>query len=183
MAKVTAPLMSMDASGKFGGALVFGKWKGRPTVRKLVTPSNPQSADQTTARNALRVLAAGQRFANLTTLKRSGETLTDQAELQANAPSGQAWNGFLVKSGIGAGRVNYTAASAAYAALQAGEKTAWNTAAGALTPAIPAVAQATAGGGSGTPMTAGEVYFHYIYALYAAGVAAASPGATPPTYA
>lgn len=183
MAKVTAPLMSMDASGKFGGALVFGKWKGRPTVRKLVTPSNPQSTDQVASRNAVRVLAAGQHFANLTALVRSGETLTDKAELVSRAPSGQAWNGFLVKSGIGAGQVNYDAATAAYAALQAGDRTAWNTAAGALTPAIPAVAQQVAGGGAGTPLTAGEVFFHYCYALYVAGVMATAPGATPPTYA
>ena len=33
MAKTTGPLFSMDASGKFGGALVFGKWKGRNVVR------------------------------------------------------------------------------------------------------------------------------------------------------
>lgn len=183
MAKVTAPLMSMDASGKFGGALVFGKWKGRPTVRKLVTPANPQSANQTTSRNIIRVLGAGQHFASLTTLKRSGETLTDKAELTALAPSGQAWNGFLVKSAVGAGDVNYTAATTAYAALQAAEKTAWNTAAAALTPPIPAVAQATAGGGTGTAMTAGEVFFHYCYGLYMAGVMATAPGATPPTYA
>lgn len=183
MAKVTAPLMSMDASGKFGGALVFGKWKGRPTVRKLVTPSNPQSAGQTSARNDVRVLAAGQHFANLTTLKRSGQTLTDKQLLASAAPSGQAWNGFLVKSGIGAGSLNYAAATAAYAALQAADRTAWNTAAGNLTPAIPSVAQAAAGGGAGTPLTAGEVYFHYVYALYVAGVVTTVPGATPPTYA
>jgi hypothetical protein len=183
MAKVTAPLMSMDASGKFGGALVFGKWKGRPTVRKLVTPSNPQSAGQTAVRNALRVLAAGQHFAQLTALARSGETMTDKAEMASLAPSGQAWNGFLVKSGIGAGQVQYAAATAAYAGLQVGDRTAWNTAAGLLTPAIPAVAQATEGGGSGTPLTAGEVYFHYIYALYVAGAVATVPGAIPPTYA
>lgn len=183
MAKVTAPLMSMDASGKFGGALVFGKWKGRPTVRKLVTPSNPQSADQTAVRNALRVMAAGQHFAQLTALIRAGETLTDKAEMASLAPSGQAWNGFLVKSGIGAGQVNYAAATDAYAALQAADRTAWGVAAAALTPAIPAVAQSVAGGGSGTPLTAGEVYFHYVYALYVAGAVAAVPGATPPTYA
>lgn len=183
MAKVTAPLMSMDASGKFGGALVFGKWKGRPTVRKLVTPANPKSAEQTISRNAVRVLGAGQHFAQLTALKRTGETLTDKAELQSRAPSGQAWNGFLVKSAIGAGQVSYDAATAAFAALTAQQRTDWTTAAAALTPAIPAVAQTVTGGGAGTPMTAGEVYFHYAYGLYVAGVMATAPGGVPPTYA
>lgn len=183
MAKVTGPLMSMDASGKFGSAIVFGKWKGRNTVRKLVTPANPMSADQETARNAIRVLGAGQRFANLTTLKRSGETLTDKAELVTLAPSGQAWNGFLVKSAIGVNAATYAAATAAYAALQSGDRTAWASAAAALTPAIPAVAQKSAGGTAATSLTAGEVFYHYVYGLYMAGVVASVPGATPPTYA
>ena len=51
MAKVSGPLMSMDASGKFGGALVFSKWKGRNVVRQLVIPGNPNSAGQEAARN------------------------------------------------------------------------------------------------------------------------------------
>jgi len=183
MAKVTGALFSVDAAGKFAGKLVFAKWKGRQYCRNLVIPSNPQSANQVAARNAVRVLAAGQKFANTTTKKRSGETVTDKAELASRAPSGQAWNGFLVKSGIGAGAVNFTAAETAYTALQSNEKTAYNTAAAALTPAIPAVAQQTAGGVAGTPMAAGQVYFHYLYALYVAGVMSAAPSGTPPTYA
>lgn len=183
MAKVTGPLMSMDASGKFGGTLVYGKWKGRPTVRQLVIPSNPQSTDQVAARNMVSTMGAGQRFANLTALIRSGETLTDKAELVTLAPSGQAWNGFLVKSGIGAGGLTYEAATTAYAALTAGERTAWDTAAGLLVPEIPAVAQLAAGGTPGTPLAAGAVYFHYAYALYIAGAMDAAPTGTPPTYA
>lgn len=182
MAKVTGPLMSMDASGQFGNALVFGKWKGRNVVRQYTTPSNPQTTLQTETRNALRVLAAGQVFAAATTRKRSGETTTDLVELKATAPAGQAWNGWLVKSGIGAGLVAFDAAETAYAALTAPQKTAWDTAAAALTPAIGAVAQKLAGGANGTPMPAGQVFYHYVFALSQAGVAAAPTG-TPPTYA
>ena len=183
MAKVTGPLMSMDASGKFAGTLVFGKWKGRPTVRQLVTPANPQTLGQTDQRNMVRVLGAGQRFANLTMLKQSTETLTDKVLLTAAAPAGQAWNGYLVKSAIGAGSLNYTAAQTAYAALTAGDKTAWNNAAGALVPAIMPVAQTVTGGGAGTPLTAGEVFYHYVYGLYIAGINATAPGAVPTVYA
>jgi hypothetical protein len=175
--------MSMDASGKFGGTLVFGKWKGRPTVRQLVTPSNPQSTDQQAARNSVRVLGAGQHFAAMTAEKRSGETMTDKAELMTLAPSGQAWNGFLVKSGIGAGGLNYAAAESAYSALTSGEKTAYDGAAAALVPAIPAVSQIAAGGIASTPMVAGKVYFHYLWALHVAGAMPTAPGTTPPTYA
>jgi hypothetical protein len=49
--------MSVDASGKFGGAMVFGKWKGRNYVRQLVTPANPKSAMQTGTRAMLKFLA------------------------------------------------------------------------------------------------------------------------------
>ena len=182
MAKVTGPLMSMDASGQFGGAMVFGKWKGRNVVRQYTKPSNPQTSLQTETRNALRVLAAGQAFASSTLLKRSGETTTDLVELKATAPAGQAWNGWLVKSGIGAGLVAFDAAETAYAALTAPQKSAWDTAAAALTPAIGAVAQKVAGGASGTPMAAGQVFYHYVYALNIAGVTAAPTG-VPPTYA
>lgn len=183
MAKVSGALFSMDASGGFGGALVFGKWKGRQTVRQLVTPANPQSLSQQNARNAIRVLGAVQRFIRLTNQQRSGETLSDQEELQAAAPGGQAWNGYLVKSGIGAGALNYTAARAAFAALTATEKTAWETAAGAVVPAYGAVAQKTTGGATSTAITRGEVHFIGQYALWKAGVAPAAPGAVPPTYA
>lgn len=46
MAKVTAPLMSMSASGKIADAIVFFTWKGRNVVRQWLTPANPQSTSQ-----------------------------------------------------------------------------------------------------------------------------------------
>lgn len=183
MAKVSGPLMSMDASGAFAGAIVFGKWKGRNVVRQLVKPSNPQTEAQENVRNAMRVMAAAQKFADDTTTKRTGQTTTDKAQLTASAPSGQAWNGFLVKSGIGASLLNYTAAKTAYGALSAAAKTAYDTAAAALVPAIPSVAQASAGGTSATPVAAGQVFFTYLYALYSAGILSAAPTAVPQTYA
>lgn len=50
MAKVTGPLMSMDASGTLGGAIVFSKWKGIPVVRQWVKPANPNTAGQQAVR-------------------------------------------------------------------------------------------------------------------------------------
>lgn len=182
MAKTTGPLFSMDASGKFGGALVFGKWKGRNTVRQLVTPSNPQSAGQEASRNAMRTMAEVQRQMNLTAEVHAGDTLTDKALYTAAAPSGQAWNGYLVKSGIGAGQINYDAATAAFAALTAPQKAAWSAGADALVPAILAVNQTAAGGVAGTPLTSGAVFFHAQYARYVAGMDLAAPGAVPPDY-
>lgn len=182
MAKVSGPLFSMEASGAYAGSLVFGKWKGRPYVRQLVTPANPNSANQETARNRMRVTGAIQKWVNATLFKLSGETLVDKARITAITPGGQAWNGYLVDTIIGAGGLTYTAAEAAYNALTAGNKTAWDTAAAALSPALAQVFQTVAGGTAGTPMAAGEVFFIYQYGLNLLGLAPA-PGAVPPTYA
>jgi hypothetical protein len=57
MASVKGPLLSVEASGAFGGSMVFSKWKGRPYVRELVTPSNPKSAKQTGVRAMMSFLA------------------------------------------------------------------------------------------------------------------------------
>lgn len=182
MAKVSGPLFSMEASGSYGGAIVFAKWKGRQYSRQLVIPANPNSADQETARNRLRVAGAIQSFVNNCLLVESGQTDTDKVRIIAATPGGYAWNGYLVDKIIGAGGLVYAAARAAFAALQAGERTAWGTAAGLLTPAIASVYQTAAGGGASTPMPAGEAYFIYRYGLSQMGLAS-TPGATPPTYA
>lgn len=57
MVKVSAPMMSLDASGKLGGTLVFSKWKGRNYVRSLVKPANPKSGGQVGVRAMFKFLA------------------------------------------------------------------------------------------------------------------------------
>lgn len=57
MVKVTAPALSMEASGSLGGVMVFSKWKGRPYVRSLVIPSNPKSGGQVGMRAMFSFLA------------------------------------------------------------------------------------------------------------------------------
>lgn len=182
MAKVSGPLFSMEASGSYGGAIVFAKWKGRQYSRQLVIPANPNSADQEAVRNRLRVTGALQKWANTTTLKESGQTVTDKERIIAATPGGYAWNGYLVDNCVGAGGLTYIAAEAAYTALTAPQKTAWDGAATALSPALAQVYQTQAGGTAGTPKTAGEAFFIYRYGLSQMGLASAPTG-TPPTYA
>jgi len=57
MVKVAAPALSLDASGKLAGAIVFSKWKGRPYVRELVIPANPKSVSQVGVRAMFKFLA------------------------------------------------------------------------------------------------------------------------------
>ncbi len=72
MAKVTGPLGSMTASGKFGNMMVFFGWKGRQVVRGLVTPANPMKPKQGDQRvamggtgRAVGKIMPGKYFANL----------------------------------------------------------------------------------------------------------------------
>ena len=77
MALVTAPLLSMDASGAVGGAIVFSKWKGRNYARALVTPSNPKSGGQVGVRAMFKFLS--QEWKNLS----AGDQATWEAIAEA----------------------------------------------------------------------------------------------------
>lgn len=101
MVKVNAPALSLDASGKLGGAIVFSKWKGRNYVRQLVVPANPKSAMQVSMRAMLKFLA--QNWTNTT----SGQKATWEdyaAQLIASefnafvSRNQQRWRNFLMPS-------------------------------------------------------------------------------------
>lgn len=98
MAKVTGPLMSLDASGTVAKTATFSKWKGRNYVRQRVIPHNPQSPNQQLTRGFLGVLAKAC-FAVLTIAKDSMNHVGSaffQAAVSA-APSGQSWISALQK--------------------------------------------------------------------------------------
>ncbi len=51
MAKTTAPLLSLGASGTVGKTLTFAKWRGVGYVRQRVTPANPRTTPQVLTRD------------------------------------------------------------------------------------------------------------------------------------
>lgn len=57
MARTTAPLFSLDASGTVAGAIVFSKWRGRQYVRRHTRPKNPQTVSQVGIRAAMKFLS------------------------------------------------------------------------------------------------------------------------------
>lgn len=57
MVKVSAPAMSLDASGSLAGTLVFSKWKGRNYVRQLVIPANPRYPKMVSVREMFKFLS------------------------------------------------------------------------------------------------------------------------------
>ncbi|GAJ22097.1 unnamed protein product, partial [marine sediment metagenome] len=57
MARLTAPLLSLGASGTIAKSLVYSVWKGIPYVRVHVIPANPNSVAQQEVRGIFSTLA------------------------------------------------------------------------------------------------------------------------------
>lgn len=93
--KSPAPMMSLNPSGSIFGLLTASRWKGRPYIRGLVTPSNPSSADQITARLYLGSIAKAARA--VLTQANDVAGVGSQFFLDARdlAPSGQSWISFM----------------------------------------------------------------------------------------
>lgn len=53
MAKVKAPILSMDARGQIGKSQVYASWRGIQYARQHVIPANPNTAAQQLTRNTL----------------------------------------------------------------------------------------------------------------------------------
>lgn len=99
MALVSAPLLSLDASGKLAGAIVFSKWKGRQYVRSLVKPSNPKSGGQVGMRGAFKFLA--QNWASLSAANQA--TWEDRGDATVISPFNafMSYNQFRVRNFLG----------------------------------------------------------------------------------
>ena len=66
MARTTAPLFSLDASGSLANAVVFSKWRGRQYVRRHAIPKNPQTPAQVGIRAMMKFLS--QEYKDLKTI-------------------------------------------------------------------------------------------------------------------
>lgn len=63
MARLTGPLMSLNASGTIAKTLTYGNWKGIAYARTRVIPANPQSTAQTQTREVFAFLQQYYKFA------------------------------------------------------------------------------------------------------------------------
>lgn len=132
MAKVTGPLMSLDASGTVGNTATFSKWKGRNYVRLRVTPQNPQTADQASGRTKLG--AVGQALSAILTRAKDPLSVGSQfwADGVAYAPAGQSWISWASKTILGTNYGNIDAVVTAYTAVSSTPKGYYDAAAADL---------------------------------------------------
>lgn len=97
MAKVSGPLMSVSASGKFGGVLVASIWKGRAYMRQLVIPANPDTAGQQAVRSILGTLGKAARAVLTSAVDPMFVGSPFFTAARDGAPSGQSWISWLQK--------------------------------------------------------------------------------------
>lgn len=89
MVKLAGPCMSVGASGKLGGVLVYSNWKGIAYARTLVTPSNPKSVGQVSVRAMMKWLS--QQWKNIGSTAQN--TWLDRAAI-ANVSAFNAYCGY-----------------------------------------------------------------------------------------
>ena len=91
MAKVTAPFLSLDASGTVAGTLTASKWKGINYMRQRVIPKNPN----TDLQKAIRMLITDATVAWKTNATVGGVVINSAYKLAYNdASAGMAYSGF-----------------------------------------------------------------------------------------
>jgi len=94
MAKVTGPLLSIEARGKIADAIVFFPWKGRHVVRQWLKPTNPASTKQGYVRAAMK--AVGKAIKQIVSVSQGGALDSKVYTLATAAvPAGLNWNAFL----------------------------------------------------------------------------------------
>lgn len=161
MAKVTGPLMSLDASGTVGKTTVFSKWKGRNYVRLRVTPMNPQTEDQATSRTYMGAL--GQALSSILTRAKDSLHVGSQfwADAVSYAPAGQSWISFATRTILGTNFGSFSTAIAAYVALSSTPKGKYDAHAATL-----GLSTFSLSYGSATPIAAGaQLYCIYKFAI------------------
>lgn len=98
MALVSAPFLSLDASGTVASTLTAAKWKGRNYMRLRIIPANPNTSAQQAVRSILGTLAKAC-TAVLTSFVDPlfvGSPFFTAA--RDGAPSGQSWVSWLQKT-------------------------------------------------------------------------------------
>jgi hypothetical protein len=91
MAKVTGPLLSLDASGSVASTITFSRWKGVNYVRQRVIPTYSNTFKQSAIRDLIK--KATQAWQSNATISPTTIDASYKAEF-ATAASGMAMSGF-----------------------------------------------------------------------------------------
>lgn len=96
MAKVSGPLLSVEARGKIADALVYFPWKGRHLVRQWLKPANPKRDLQGYVRCALAIV--GKVISKIKSASQGdGVDSYLYDALTSLSPADQPWNAYFAK--------------------------------------------------------------------------------------
>ena len=99
MAKLTAPLLSLEARGALGEAIVYFPWKGRNVARAWTKPANPRDIDQQIIRQKL--AGMGKNTKAIETPKTGLANGSKIYQLiKDETPATQIWNAYFVKKAL-----------------------------------------------------------------------------------
>jgi len=118
MAKVSGPLMSIEARGKVADSIVFFPWKGRHLVRQWLKPANPQRTLQGYVRVSIKSI--GKAIARILS-KSQGDAVDSYlyVKLTSLAPADQPWNAYFAKQVLEDLKSAGTFATASFTAMSA----------------------------------------------------------------
>jgi len=97
MSKVSAPFLSLDASGTVASTLTASKWKGRNYMRLRIIPANPKTAGQNSVRSILGTIAKACHAVLTSFVDTMGVGSPFFTGARDNAPSGQSWISWVQK--------------------------------------------------------------------------------------
>lgn len=161
MAKVVLPLLSVEARGKIGDAMVFFPLPHceQAVVRRWLKPTNPQSASQGDVRIKAKSTGYNNSFiVNAATL---------QTQIAAVTPSGQTWAAYYIKQQHGASFATWDADRTEFDGLT--NTAEWESDVAGLGMVDQDISYADE-----DPVTPGEVVYHAAKAAYRLGLACAA---------
>ena len=162
MARVTLPLLGVEATGKLGQAIVYmpipHARQGLTSVRKWLVPKNPKSEDQGDVRLRTKAMGYGLSFIN--------KTKTLATQIKAATPAGKIWNAYFLGQAFGPDFQNIDAALVAWDTATNSAK--WTACAVSL-----GILDCDIDYASIAPITKGEILFCHAAAAYDLGLAIA----------
>jgi hypothetical protein len=162
MARVTLPLLGVEATGKLGQAIVYmpipHARDGLTSVRKWLKPKNPKSEEQGDVR--LYTKAAGYGVSFIVATK------TLETQLKAVTPAGKIWNAYFLGQIFGPQFANIKAALVAWDTAANSAK--WTAVANSL-----GILDCDIDYASIAAITKGEILFCHAAAAYDLGLAIA----------
>lgn len=131
MAKLTAPLLSLEARGALGEAIVYFPWKGRNVARAWTKPANPRDVDQQLIRQKMACMGKNcKAIVTPETGLANGSAIYQL--IKEDTPATQIWNAFFVKAALDDLKVDSAFIALSSAIMGTGPVTTWQAEAATL---------------------------------------------------